>query len=282
MAILAASPWFVGAHALAQLPQQPNYAQLTSPRSGLDSFAKPQSPGVPINIGSQQFQLPPPVPGQSLPQANSTPAPNIVDARLQIYDVPLEYVGQVGAAIQTQFGADKRVRVTNEPNSGRLMVLAPEGTQRQIAQLVEASRQQLGSLQTDLRGNIIPRTIQQNQYKLQRISWRELEYAVGRLAGTRLTISTSNNGELAQLKLVSKDSVQEVMQVDRRNNEVRLQGTPTSVMGWTQVITAIDMGQADPSRPTQIIPINPATPERIERAIKLVKLASYQQPTQED
>jgi len=162
------------------------------------------------------------------------------------------------------------------------MVLAPEGTQRQIAQLVEASRQQIGSLQTDLRGNIVPKSIQQNQYKLQRISWRELEDAVGRLAGTRLTVSTSNNGELAQLKLVSKDSVQEVMQVDRRNNEVRLQGSPTSVMGWTQVITAIDMGQADPSRPTQIIPINPATPERIERAIKLVKLASYQQPTQED
>ena len=282
MAILAASPWFVGAHALAQLPQQPNYALPTSPRDGLNSFAKPQLPGAPSNASSQQFQLPPAVQAQSLPQANRAPAPNIVDARLQIYDVPLEYVGQVGAAIQTQFGADKRVRVTNEPNSGRLMVLAPEGTQRQIAQLVEASRQQVGSLQTDLRGNIVPRSIQQNQYKLQRISWRELEDAVGRLAGTRLTVSTSNNGELAQLKLVSKDSVQEVMQVDRRNNEVRLQGSPTSVLGWTQVITAIDMGQADPSRPTQIIPINPATPERIERAIKLVKLASYQQPTQED
>jgi len=284
MAILAASPWFVGLHALAQLPQQPNYAQPTSPRDGLNSIAKPQSPSAPANASSQQFQLPPPNQGQSSPQANRAPAPapNIVDARLQIYDVPLEYVGQVGAAIQTQFGADKRVRVTNEPNSGRLMVLAPEGTQRQIAQLVEASRQQIGSLQTDLRGNIVPKTIQQNQYKLQRISWRELEDAVGRLAGTRLTVSTSNNGELAQLKLVSKDSVQEVMQVDRRNNEVRLQGSPTSVMGWTQVITAIDMGQADPSRPTQIIPISPATPERIERAIKLVKLASYQQPTQED
>ncbi len=282
MAILAASPWFVGAHALAQVPQQPNFNQPTSPRDGLNAIAKPQSPGTPVNNNAQPFLLPPPVQGQALPQANRTPAPNLSDARLQVYDVPLDYVGQVGAAIQAQFGADKRVRVTNEPNSGRLMVLAPEATQSQIAQLVEASRQQVGSLQTDLRGNIVPKAIQQNQYKLQRISWRELEDAVGRLAGTRLTVSTSNNGELAQLKLVSKDSVQEVMQVDRRNNEVRLQGTPISVMGWTQVVTAIDLGQADPSRPTQIIPINPATPERIERAIKLIKLASYQQPVQED
>jgi general secretion pathway protein D len=292
MAILAASPWFVGAHSLAQLPSSTNSAQLSSPRDGVNAFAKPQTPGNSPASGSQPFFLPPsnpaPTQGQGQPQTapnvSSLQVGNTSDARLQVYDVPIEYVGQVGAAIQAQFGADKRVRVTNEPNTGRLMILAPDQTQKQIAQVVEAARRQVGSLQVDNRGNIVPGTIQQNQYKLQRISWRELEDAVGRLAGTRLTVSTSNNGELAQLKLVSKDSVQEVMQVDRRNNEVRLQGTPVSVLGWTQVITAIDLGQSDPNRPTQIIPINPATPERIERAVKLIKFASYQQPgqTQED
>ncbi|MCY2984715.1 MAG: general secretion pathway protein GspD [Planctomycetota bacterium] len=288
MAILAASPWFVGAHALAQFPPSTNSPQPSSPRDGVNAFAKPQAPSNSPAPGTQPFFLPPsnsaPAQGQRLqqtnPNASSLQVGNASDARLQVYDVPIEYVGQVGAAIQAQFGADKRVRVTNEPNTGRLMILAPDQTQKQIAQVVEASRRQVGSLQIDNRGNIVPGTIQQNQYKLQRISWRELEDAVGRLAGTRLTISTSNNGELAQLKLVSKDSVQEVMQVDRRNNEVRLQGTPVSVMGWTQVITAIDLGQSDPNRPTQIIPINPATPERIERAVKLIKFASYQQPGQ--
>ena len=280
MAILAASPWFVGANVFAQLPQQSNSGQPTSPRNGLNAIAMPQWQTTPQSASVQPFVLPPPPQGQSQAPAARAPIPVVADAKLQVYDVPLEHVGEVGARIQTQFGADKRVRVTNEPNTGRLMVLAPDATQKQIAQVVEASRRQVGSLNIDLRGNIIPSTVQQNQYKLQRISWRELEDAVGRLAGSRLTISTSNNGELAQLKMVSKDSVQEVMQVDRRNNEVRLQGTPTSVMGWTQVITAIDVGQADPNRPTQIIPINPATPERIERALKLVKLASYQQAGQ--
>lgn len=281
MALLAVSPWFAGSDIFAQVPAlQPNLARPTTPRDGLSAVAKPQQQANPQNGAQQQFTLPPPAQTQNLPPAATTTSPGNVDARIQIYDVPLEYVGEVGARLQAQFGADKRVRVTNEPNTGRLMVLAPDGTQTQIAQVVEAVRQKVGSLNMDLRGNVIPSTIQQNQYKLQRISWRELEDAVGRLAGSKLTISTSNNGELAQLKLVSKDSVQEVMQVDRRNNEVRLQGTPASVMGWTQVITAIDIGQADPARPTQIIPINPASPERIERAIKLIKLASYQQPGQ--
>ncbi len=274
LAILAVSPWFVEANALAQGQQILNMAPATSPRNGVSAIAFPQTTPNAQNSGQQPLILPSPT--------NRVVAAGNTGARLETYDIPLEYVGEVGARIQAQFGADKRVRVTNEPNTGRLMVLAPEATQKQIAQVVEASRRQVGSLAMDNRGNVIQRTVQQNQYKLQRISWRELEDAVGRLAGSKLTISTSNNGELAQLKLVSKDSVQEVMQVDRRNNEVRLQGTPTSVMGWTQVITAIDIGQADPSRPTQIIPINPATPERIERALKLVSLASYQQPGQED
>lgn len=201
----------------------------------------------------------------------------MVEARLQVYDVPIEKVGEVGARLQVLFGADKRVRITNEPNSGRLMVLAPEPTQRQIAQAVEQVRKQVGSLALDPRGNVVPAMIQQNQYKLQRATWRELEDAVGRLAGPRLTITTLNNGELAQLKLVGKDTVQEIMLVDRRNDEVRLQGTPANVLAWTQVVTAIDVGQADANRPTQIVPITPASPERIERALKLVKLASYQQ-----
>jgi general secretion pathway protein D len=230
-----------------------------------------------VSPQSQTFQLPPPanVPGV-------LPLNGNVEAKLQIYNVPLDNVGEVGALLQTQFGSDKRVRVTTEPNTGRLMVLAPETTQQQIAQVVESVRKRVGSLNMDARGNVVPSTIQQNQYKLRRATWRELEDAVGRLAGPRLTITTLNNGELAQLKLVSKDSAQEIMLVDRRNDEVRLQGTPANVMAWTQVVTAIDIGQSDPSRPTQIVPINPATPERIERAIRLVKMASFQQPNQGD
>ncbi|MCY2979464.1 MAG: general secretion pathway protein GspD [Planctomycetota bacterium] len=232
---------------------------------------------------NQSFQLPAPNGMQNpQPPALATQKTGNVEARLQVYDVPLEHVGAVGAQLQMQFGADKRVRITNEPNSGRLMVLAPEGTQRQIAQVVDSVRKQVGSIVMDARGNVVQSVVQQNQYKLQRITWRELEDAVGRLAGPRLTVTTLNNGELAQLKLVNKDSVQEVMMVDRRNDIVRLQGTPTMVMGWTQVVTAIDFGQADPNRPTQIIPINPATPERIERALSLVKLATYQKPVEED
>ncbi|MFN7735149.1 MAG: secretin N-terminal domain-containing protein, partial [Pirellula sp.] len=211
-----------------------------------------------------------------------TPAAGLSDARLQVYDIPTESVGSAALLLQSQFGSDRRVRITTEPNSGRLMVLAPDATQRQIAVAVEAIKKQTGTLATDPYGRVIPNTVQSRQYKLQKITWRELEDGISRIAGSKLSITTSNNGELAQLNIVTESGPREIMTIDRRNDEVRLQGSPQDVLAWTQVVTAVDLAQIDPQRPTQIVPINPATPERIERALSLVRKASYQQPLQDE
>jgi len=238
----------------------------------------------------QPMALPPtntpqsrPAGGQTVPQGNGyTPAAGLSDAKLQVYDIPTESVGSAALLLQTQFGSDRRVRITTEPNSGRLMVLAPDATQRQIAVAVEAIKKQTGSLATDPYGRVVPNAVQSRQYKLQKITWRELEDGISRIAGSKLSITTSNNGELAQLNLVTESGPREIMTIDRRNDEVRLQGTPQDVLAWTQVVTAVDLAQIDPQRPTQIVPINPATPERIERALSLVRKASYQQPLQDE
>ena len=227
-------------------------------------------------------------PGKSVPtqQPNGVPAvpqsASTSDARLQVYDIPLEHVGDSVLSLQAKFGSDRRIRITTEPNSGRLMVLAPETTQRQIALAVEDIKTRTGTLKTDARGHIVHDSVQSRQYKLQIVTWRELEDALSHIAGSRLTISTINNGEIAQLQMLTDAGPREVMTIDRRNDEVRMQGNPKDVMAWTSVVTAIDLAQVDPQRPTQIIPINPATPERIERAIHLVKQASYQQPLQDE
>ena len=207
---------------------------------------------------------------------------NAGDAKLQIYALPTEVVAYVVAQLQTQFGGDKRVRITTEPETGRLMVLAPEATQQQIALSLGAISKQVNPASSDITGRVLSSAVQTREYKLQRVSWRELEDAVTRIAGPRLTVSTTNNGELAQLQMVTEAGPREVMTVDRRTDTVRMQGSPKDVFAWTQIVSAVDFAQADPQRPTQIVPINPASPERIETALRLVKLASYQQPPQND
>lgn len=206
---------------------------------------------------------------------------NAGDAKLQIYALPTEYVAYVVAQLQSQFGADKRVRITTEAQTGRLMVLAPEATQQQIAASVGAITKNLSPAVSDVSGQVLSSSVQQREYKLQRISWRELEDAILRIAGTRMSVSTSKNGELAQLQLLTDAGPREVMTIDRRTDTVRMQGSPKDVFAWSQIVSAVDFAQADSQRPTQIVPINPASPERIETALRLVRLASFQQPPQD-
>ncbi len=213
---------------------------------------------------------------------NNAAPPTVNEARLRVYDLPTEMVAAAVTQLHVQFSKDPRVRITTQPESGRLMVLAPEATQSQIEGLVEGWKQQTPNLVRDASGRVATNTIQNRQYKLQRTTWRELEDAISRIAGSRLTISTNNNGEIAQLQMLTQAGPREIMQIDRRNDEVRLQGTPQDVLSWTQIVSAIDLAMLDPERPTQIIPITPATPERIEKAISLVKLASFRQPPQDE
>ena len=252
----------------------------TAAISGIDPLAA-QGPNSP-----RPLTLPPSsqrgTPVVQSPTANQVNAANSADARIQIYALPTEYVAYVVAQLQGQFGADKRVRITTEPETGRLMVLAPEATQQQIASSLAAITKQLSPVASDVSGRVLSNTVQAREYKLQRVSWRELEDAVMRIAGPRLSVSTTNNGELAQLQMLTDAGPREVMTVDRRTDTVRMQGSPKDVFAWSQIVTAVDFAQADPQRPTQIVPINPASPERIETALRLVRLASFQQPSQDD
>ena len=205
------------------------------------------------------------------------------EARLRVYDLPTEMVANAVAELTVQYGKDSRVRITTESTSGRLMVMAPEATLTQIDATVEGWRRQVPNVVRDAQtGRVMTNTVQSRQYKLQRVTWRELEDAIMRIAGSRMTLSTTNNGEIAQLHMMTQEGARELLQIDRRNDEVRLQGTPQEVLSWTQVVSAIDLATSDPQRPTQIVPITPATPERIEKAISLVRLASFQQPPQDE
>ncbi len=217
----------------------------------------------------------------SLPGATANASTSSSDGKLQIYDVPAETSGTLAAQLQLQYAAEKRIRISTEPGSGRLMVLAPEAVQQQIAQTIASIKSQSAATAG---GTKVPETIQQSNFRLQKISSKQLEDAINRLAGNKLNVVEIGNG-VASLRLMTANGPQELMQIERNTNTVKLAGTPANVMAWNQVIAAIDLGQADPSRPTQIIPINPATPERIERAVQLVRFASYQQngqPPQEE
>lgn len=198
-------------------------------------------------------------------------------AELKVYEVPSELIGAVGARLQITYHGHPRVRVATEPKTGQLMVMAPESIQRDIAgkmQMLIWEAQKSGVVPDD-RGMSVASTKQQ-AYALRNLRPQDLENALQRLAGPRLTATTERNGEVATFRLASTTGMQDVMQIDRTNGQVLLLGGGPSVAGWMQIVYALDMGQSDPFRATHVMPLAPADPQRVRQAVQLVR-AVFQQ-----
>lgn len=196
--------------------------------------------------------------------------------RLQVYNVPSEYVGQVGAQIQLHYHTAPDVKVTTDPKTGQLMVMAPDAIQREIGVQIDGFMR-ANNIQPGDRGMNIASSRTQN-YALQNLNWRDLEDAVQRLAGPKVSLTTERNGELAILKIRNAAGLEDILQVDRRLNQVMLLGNSASVAGWMQVIYSLDNGQADVQNATHIVPVAPAEPRRVREAIRLVNATMKQDP----
>lgn len=207
---------------------------------------------------------------------NNAKNPSDASIRLQVYDVPSDLIGPVGAQIQVHFYNVPDLRVTTEPGTGKLMVMAPQSVHREIATQIDRFMQQNRISAGDRGVNNLASTRQQN-YELQNLDWRGLEDAVQRLAGGRLSITTERGGEVANLQLTNASGRPDIIQVDRRRNRVTLLGAAPSTAGWTQVVRTLDQGSVDPRTATRIVPLAPAEPRSVKRAFQLVKTTIQEQ-----
>ncbi len=227
-----------------------------------------------------------PAQSNGLPMPATSQQPNRVvattDARLEVYDLPLEVVGSVAAQLQLHYGTDKRIRVTTEPGTGRLMVLAPSVIQDGIRGYVDAVKAKTGSLAVDARGNVVSSAIQKTDYTLKHLNAKQLEEAICSAFGKKRNDrgGRQRDGKSTDVIHVWYTGVD----AHRSHSEHRPRLRCTRERsGWTEVITALDQGNVDPKRPTQVVPMGPASPDRIEKAVRLVRHASFSQdPAQDD
>ncbi|MGN6545982.1 MAG: secretin N-terminal domain-containing protein, partial [Aureliella sp.] len=241
--------------------------------------AQPATAGLPPGMQSREILLPQGAGPQSVNSVDQQADP----AQLKIYEVPSDLIGAVGARLQITYHGQPRVRVATEPKTGQLMVMAPESIQRDIAskmQLLIFEARQSG-LVTDDKGMSVASTKQQ-VYSLRNLRPVDLENALQRLAGPRLTATTERNGEVATFRLASETGMHDVMQIDRTAGHVLLLGGGPSVAGWMQIIYALDVGQSDPLRATHVMPLAPADPQRVRQAVQLVRAVFQQQSQDED
>lgn len=200
-------------------------------------------------------------------------------ATLQTYPVPSQLIGTISAQLQLLYHNIPGVTITSDPRTNQMMVMAPAPIQTQISDSIQRLMQQVAIEQGDQ--GVAAKSHSEKLYTLRNLTWRELEDALTRLAGSKLEVTTENNGEIAQLKIQNQHGLNDLLRIDRRNNQINILGTGPSVSAWTQVVHSLDAGQADPNSTTHIVPLAPAQPRSINRMIQLVK-ATRQQPNAQD
>ncbi len=199
-------------------------------------------------------------------------------ATLQTYKVPSQLIGTVSAHLQLKYHGYPGVTVTTDPQTDQLMVLAPQSIQQQIAEAV-------GRLVREARPGSVDEghasgSHQEVTYSLKNLTWRELEDALKRLSGPKMTVTTERDGEIASMQVQNQFGLYDIFRVDRRENKISLMGTRPTVTGWMQVVYSLDSGQADSRAVTHVVPLAPAQPRSVRRMFHLVKATLPQE--QED
>ncbi|HAC89844.1 MAG TPA: hypothetical protein DCF63_04305 [Planctomycetaceae bacterium] len=214
-------------------------------------------------------------PGDQPPVPNSS-------STLKTYNVPSQMIGTVGAHLQLKYHQQPGVTVTTDPTTGQLMVMAPPEIQSEVDQAIQRLIQTSG-VQAGDQGKV---ALSQGEaiYQLVNMTWRDLEHALGRLAGDKLAVTTERNGELAQLKIQNQHGVHDVLRIDRRANQVTILGPNPTVSGWAHIIRSLDRGQVDQLATTHIVPLAPAQPRSLRRMIHLVNatIAQQDEPTEDE
>jgi general secretion pathway protein D len=226
------------------------------------------APGMPTAKSAVQI---------TMPNAGGNPA----TPTIQVYNIPTEMVGLVGARLRVLY-KDPQTNITTEPGTGRLMVMATPAIHRDIAARIELLQKEIQkpNAAPGEVGSTAP-TVQRH-YQLSNVTAQDLESSLQSLASPRMTVTTSGNGEVAQFRLASTTGTQDILQIDRRNNSVVVQGPSSNVYSWLQVVGAVDKPSTRKTDRSHVVPVAPADPKQVERAIQMVRTVALQQKAQEE
>ena len=94
-------------------PAQQIQFQQQQPASAAPAVGAPAGTLQPMALPPANNPQARPAMAPAAPQGTGfTPAAGLSDARLQVYDIPTESVGSAALLLQSQFGSDRRVRIT--------------------------------------------------------------------------------------------------------------------------------------------------------------------------
>jgi len=221
------------------------------------------------------------------PQGFATSKPSAEpgdSAVLRTLQMPAAFVSKVSTSLELKYQGQNGIQISPDVRGSRLVILAPESMQRQIqadAMQVFVAESQPGASHTGVSQATLaasPETIAVGvrnaggsmQIKLSTIDWRQFEDSLHHVAGKKIPVTTSQNGERSLYQLTGAPLDGTTIEVNRRDNLVTVVAPEPAMPGWQKMIRSIDQGATRPGDVMEMIRVENAKPAPIQRAIRLL------------
>ena len=261
------------------------YGQQSSPQA---NWSQPQGPtGQALQSISQTTLVPGQAGGYSaIVTAGGSPANTAGNeaAVLNTIEMPAAFVSKVSTTLEMKYRDQPGIHISPDVRSSRLVILAPGNLQQQIqadAMKVFVAESQPGASNAGISqagAAATPAAMSTGvrtaggamQVKLTAIDWRQFEDSLQIVAGRKVPVTTSQNGERSMFQLTGVPLDGTTIEVNRRENMVTVVAPEPSMPGWQKMIRSIDQTGGRPGEVIEMIRVENAKPAPIQRAMRLL------------
>ena len=183
---------------------------------------------------------------------------------LQTLKVPAAQARGIATTLSIQYRDVPGVQIAPDVPNEQLVVMAPQATQAAIATKVR-------NLLTSQIRMASAKSAGPMRIALANITWREFEDSLKAIAGGSTPVTTTRNGERAAFQLTAAPLQGTTVEVDRRSNSVTVVAPEPTIPGWQQMISMLDRRARTQGEVMELLRIENAEPEPIQRALKLLR-----------
>ena len=183
---------------------------------------------------------------------------------LQTLKVPAAQTREIAIKLSLQYRDVPGVQIAPDVPNQQLVVMAPQATQAAIATKVQ-------HLLTSQIRMAAAKSTGPLRFALAHITWREFEDSLQAIAGGSVPVTTTRNGERAAFQLTAAPLQGTTVEVDRRSNSITIVAPEPTIKGWRQMIASLDRNTASSGEVMQLLRIQNAEPEPIQRALRLLR-----------
>ncbi len=207
------------------------------------------------------------------PPAQNSSAQNASAPMLAMVDIPAAYVLSVSTKLEVKYRDTAGVHLSPDARSGKLIVMAPPDLQGKIQ--AEATQILFSEMQPAVQQASVAQSVGRGadgsyKVRLAAITWREFEDSLTKMAGRKLPVTTSRNGEQAVFQLTGAPLDGTTVEIDRRENLVTVIAPEPAMPGWRSMIDSLDKMPSRLGDVTEMLKVINAKPAPIQRAIRML------------